>query len=306
MTRNLSATRAASSQCTVFKRVALLLTFIFLAVVSYTGGLLEGSQIQSSKARTPMSDQIMVRFTRGRELETPNSKDDKSKIAVESIPAVKLEFPEEHVDFAKVMMPASEVSAILEILSEIRVRTGGRMNYLEFGSGGSTTEFTKFANAAVSIEHDGAWCSLVRQRLEQSNISHVAQRCVEKERVEHGGSEGDNISYRNYLDVVDEPGLPKTYDFVLIDGRARLGAALKVLPFLRNDSVLVLHDAIRKRYSPIRRYFLVVHGNMSSGSAARSQNGYLVLQKRLDINESLPLSHSRIANVYSTIPDIEA
>lgn len=91
------------------------------------------------------------------------------------------------------------------------------------------------------------------------------------------------ISFRPYVDTVDTPGLPEAYDFVCIDGRARLGAALKALPYLTEVSVVVIHDAVRKRYDAVDQYFEVVEEVMDNGQPALTKNGLKIIQRRSDL-----------------------
>lgn len=68
--------------------------------------------------------------------------------------------------------------------------------------------------------------------------------------------EGDYRVFRQYIDEIEKID-QKKWDFVLIDGRARVAAAFKALSFLRDDSVVVLHDSWRlmHRYRDIFTYY---------------------------------------------------
>lgn len=138
----------------------------------------------------------------------------------------------------------------------------------------------------------------------------MRQLCVEREggaEQSHGVSEGDYISFRPYVDTVDTPGLPEAYDFVCIDGRARLGAALKALPYLTEVSVVVIHDAVRKRYDAVDQYFEVVEEVMDNGQPALTKNGLKIIQRRSDLPPGTwPLSPEQIDGAYAAIHDIEA
>jgi hypothetical protein len=208
--------------------------------------------------------------------------------------------PVDPQSFTKIYMPEEESKAIIAQLEKLAVRTGGRLAYLEYGSGGSTTVFTKFANVAVSIEHDSAWCASVRKLLAQAKLKHVIQLCVPKGvgSAPTAGWDGDYGQYRNYIDAVDQPGLPSTYDFVYVDGRARVAAALKVLPYLRNDSIVVLHDAVREIYDPVEKYYKVL---TFFDSGNKHRNGFKVMQRRSDINHSIPLSENDIEDIYDEV-----
>jgi hypothetical protein len=208
--------------------------------------------------------------------------------------------PVDPQSFKKIYMPEEESKAIIDQLEKLAVRTGGRLAYLEYGSGGSTTVFTKFANVAVSIEHDSVWCASVGKLLEKAKLRHVIQLCVPKAvgLAPTAGWDGDYGQYRNYIDAVDRPGLPATYDFVYVDGRARVAAALKVLPYLRNDSIVVLHDAVREIYNPVEKYYKVL---TFFDSGNKHRNGFKVMQRRSDISRSIPLSENDIEETYDEV-----
>jgi hypothetical protein len=211
-----------------------------------------------------------------------------------SLPAI------EFGSLTKIYMPETESKAIIEQLEKLALRTEGRLAYLEYGSGGSTTVFTKFANVAVSVEHDAQWCAGVGKQLKEARMKHVIQLCVPKqsEIQPTAGWDGDYEQYRNYIDAVDRPGLPLKYDFVYVDGRARVAAALKVLPYLRNDSIVVLHDAVREIYSPVEKYYKV-QTFVESGNKHR--NGFKIMMRREDIDRSLPLTEDDIEDVYDEV-----
>lgn len=189
------------------------------------------------------------------------------------------------INYSRLLFPRAESDALLHLLHQQSLLTRGRTAYLEFGSGGSTTELAPLANVAVSVEHDSAWCAAVRQRLADAAVTNVIQRCVPREAANatHApvGWDGDYVEFRRYLEAVDAEGLPDKYDFVLVDGRARVAAALVVLPRLREESVVVVHDAVREYYGPLEEWYEVVEKNVSQSVGDR--NGWMVLRRRRDV-----------------------
>lgn len=172
------------------------------------------------------------------------------------------------------------------------------MRYLEYGSGGSTRRFGRLASVAYSIEHDADWCRQMEPTLRGTPIRMV---CVPVARAPAGsGGWGsrtpfDAANYTTFRDYVQAPGsLPlSTYDVVLIDGRARVACALYILRRLSRSSVVILHDANRKRYAPVGTYYEEV-GRVTSGKGA------VVLRPRQQY-AGVELSDEAIARVYARI-----
>ncbi len=138
--------------------------------------------------------------------------------------------------------------------------------YLEWGSGGSTYHFPQYVSKrVVSIEHDKKWCEKVKGEVAGTTKVPVEMRCVEVARGTDGWGtrdpfeEGNYKVFRAYIDEIDKLGA-KNWDFILIDGRARVDAAIKALSYLRDDSILVLHDTWRlvRSYRDIYNYYDLV------------------------------------------------
>ncbi|GAB0496617.1 hypothetical protein MMPV_007930 [Pyropia vietnamensis] len=172
------------------------------------------------------------------------------------------------------------------------------MRYLEYGSGGSTRRFGGLASVAYSIEHDADWCRQMEPTLRGTPIRMV---CVPVARAPAGsGGWGsrtpfDAANYTTFRDYVRAPGSlpPSTYDVVLIDGRARVACALYILRRLSRSSVVILHDANRKRYAPVSTYYEEV-GRVTSGKGA------VVLRPRQQY-AGAALSDETIVRVYEKI-----
>jgi len=159
-------------------------------------------------------------------------------------------------------MSTGELNLLLKYLTQ------DVTNYLEWGSGGSTENFPRYVTGRyVSIEHDKAWCAKVKARVS----SRVELRCVSVARGTGGWGlhypfeEGTYPVFKKYVDEIAEvskvtKGSYLYWDFVLIDGRNRVDAAIKALSFIRNNSIAALHDShrLRKHYSDVLKYYDVV------------------------------------------------
>lgn len=166
---------------------------------------------------------------------------------------------EHTVDYSNIMMTTTETDTLLKYLFKIDT-------YIEWGSGGSTLNFAPFARrVAHSIEHDPDWCEKVKSKLSKSrHYARIVYHCVlvSKGYRNWGRSssfeEGTYFQFDKYVDRIDALGEP-LFDFVLIDGRARVATAIKSLAYISPDSRVVLHDATRIFKSSVHhpRYDLI-------------------------------------------------
>jgi len=140
-------------------------------------------------------------------------------------------------------MQGMEIRQLLSYVSPTTV-------FLEWGSGGSTLLFPKFTGAYHSIEHNAEWCQKINETL-ISTESKVNYHCPLMRGGDNGWDEtqeGTYHEFKEYVDYVDKLGVNK-FDAVLIDGRARLSCAIKILPYLHPTSVVFLHDMFLRDYS---------------------------------------------------------
>lgn len=184
------------------------------------------------------------------------------------------------LNLSKILMSRSEVKVVLKYLKN------GVNTYLEWGSGGSTQNFPEYVSGrAVSIEHDKAWCARMRDVLRGKKGVPVEMRCVPVARGTMGWGinspfeEGDYLVFRSYVDEIDRLG-QQNWDFILIDGRARVDVAIKALSYLRNDSLVVLHDTWRTRwkYGAVYDYYDVVEETITMWS-----QGVAVMKRKKEL-----------------------
>lgn len=133
----------------------------------------------------------------------------------------------------------------------------------EFGSGGSSLFFLKFANQVVSIEHDKEWFELVKRTVNGKNIkgwngqliapapiNNKSQIILDASEPLHYYTTDEtflNCSFKNYASYIDN--FPDNYfDIVLVDGRSRPSCLYHSLDKVKERGLLVLDNAEREYY----------------------------------------------------------
>lgn len=124
---------------------------------------------------------------------------------------------------------------------------------MEWGSGGSTVEFSRQVKRYYSVEHNLEWYQQVKQAIP----SNVTLFYKPNKPLPEDYSQAEYKHYDEYLDVVYQIG--DKFDVVLIDGRARRLCALKVIPYLKPDSIVIIHDwCLRLSYHCVLDYYDLV------------------------------------------------
>lgn len=136
------------------------------------------------------------------------------------------------------------------------------MKGFEFGSGGSTIFFSKRAGHLVSLEHDVAWHAQIAKKIQELNIHNVDYHLIEKEKTSNKpsliGKRNDDYTvpftpatcFVNYYSFIDTyPN--ESFDFIIVDGRARVECALRSVPKLKKGGMLILDNSERLRYKPV-------------------------------------------------------
>ena len=148
---------------------------------------------------------------------------------------------------------------------------------LEYGSGGSTSIFSKYVKHYYSVEHDSEWYNKVHEDiLNNKNITHIlckpnytgddkgslharenlSNDNVERIKLLYPYSEENNdyscigrfSQFENYVNSIDSFNVEK-FDKVLVDGRSRTICCYKILPYLTNESIIFIDDFYRLSYS---------------------------------------------------------
>jgi hypothetical protein len=120
------------------------------------------------------------------------------------------------------------------------LKRGGKA--FEWGMGGSTLFLSQYCASVVSVEHDGKWYNLARAEISKqpnSTLAAIKRRFLKNSpqcilvqpeiatpQCCRSGARGyENASFSEYVRVI-ENWPTGHFDFVLVDGRARVTAAL--------------------------------------------------------------------------------
>ena len=99
-----------------------------------------------------------------------------------------------------------------------------------------------------------------------------------------------------YVNSIDKLNLGQSLDIVLVDGRFRLQCALKLLSYITNDSVVLIHDFwVRPPYHKVLEYYNVI-------GYARS---IVALKKKSNLTKEQELQVYQKFMTYDSIPWIE-
>ena len=144
-------------------------------------------------------------------------------------------------------------------------------NMLEWGSGFSTLWYSQFVNNYYSIEHHQEWHQNVEQLLLDNNNSRIHYKLShvpDGHKGWPGGyEEGTEEQFKEYIHAVDSFKVRK-FDRVLIDGRARAACIEYILPFLKPDSVVFVHDyQTREWYHGVSTRNYEQIGSINSGQS---------------------------------------
>ncbi|KNC77083.1 hypothetical protein SARC_10449, partial [Sphaeroforma arctica JP610] len=165
------------------------------------------------------------------------------------------------------LMMASEIQTLF------RSYLNSSVEYLEWGTGGSTYQFYDQVKHMTSIENNEEWCNIML------NTSHV--KCGQStgqldyfcpmrnalsgpygvplyDSIISSHAEGNHtgfFNYHKYVNILDY--LPNEYyDVILVDGRFRVACALKALAYVRpKTGVLAIHDYQRPWYHVVEKYY---------------------------------------------------
>lgn len=191
----------------------------------------------------------------------------------------------------KPLMKYREIEIIIEVLRRLKPE-----RVLEWGAGYSTFYFSQFAGKDVkwfSIEHQGNWAQRVKAMNTNQNVEifHVEPDHFPWTDEFNDGSYSD---LKQYIDFADRF---KYLDLIFIDGRARKDAVIKAFELVKDDGIVILHDANRTCYHEPLKLFkyqaLFTDRRNDSG-------GIWVGSKGFEINAVLDVAlHKRIWKIYN-------
>jgi predicted O-methyltransferase YrrM len=133
------------------------------------------------------------------------------------------------------------------------------VRFLEMGSGESTLFFASRVKKLHSIEHNEEWYQLIKTKLSQKNHKNVdyilhkphfeeLKRDIEARHLREFDHESEN--YRSYYEQINIYS-DSIFDFILIDGRARVECCQRAKSKLKSGGTLILDNSERRQYKPI-------------------------------------------------------
>jgi hypothetical protein len=154
----------------------------------------------------------------------------------------------------KPWMQEDQIKLVERILLTFK---GRKINILEWGSGGSTLYFTEFLEKHnidfnwISVEHSLKWYRSFIEKVPQAKIKVI----LKNQKKENPAT----INLDHYVHFPREYALKnknlRMFDFILVDGRARARCLIEAKYLVKEDGVILLHDAEREKYHYAFRYF---------------------------------------------------
>lgn len=140
-------------------------------------------------------------------------------------------------------MKSRELDIIVEALTRLRPA-----RCLEWGAGYSTLYFPArmpWLSSWVAIEHHRDWHAEIAERNHDSRVQVVA---IPPDHGEYPNTrkEGTYEDFRSYVDYPVRLG--GRFDFVFIDGRARVACLARAFDLVTDEGLVILHDANRPAY----------------------------------------------------------
>jgi predicted O-methyltransferase YrrM len=191
-------------------------------------------------------------------------------------------------------MRPQEEDIVREVLRRLQP-----LRCLEWGSGMSTLQFPGLLPADsrwLSIEHDRHWADVVRRANPRPN---VATAHVPADIPEWNGED----PARTFASYLRYPAAYGPYDFILVDGRARVAAIETAISLVAEGGVVILHDANRAAYAEVCRPFpFQVAFQDSRARTRRPSGGIWVGSFTRPVHHVLDVAlHQRIWHFYSGI-----
>lgn len=129
------------------------------------------------------------------------------------------------------------------------------MSVFEYGAGGSTLYLAKRVRDVVSVEHDEGFYQLVQEILSKRS-NHNCQLLLHKPKP---CEEGDHafasyqetyrgLCFESYVKAIDNYP-DRSFDLVLVDGRARMACVKRALAKLKPGGALMLDNSERPAYA---------------------------------------------------------
>jgi hypothetical protein len=135
----------------------------------------------------------------------------------------------------------------------------------ECGSGISTLYFSTKVKKVFSIEHNKTWYKNIKDELNKRKIINCEYSLIEPEKISTNVSkqvssdyrssltEYSKFSFTNYVKSIDKYQ-DHYFDFLFIDGRARLGCIKHSIPKIKKGGYLMMDNSDERRYKKIQKF----------------------------------------------------
>jgi predicted O-methyltransferase YrrM len=140
-----------------------------------------------------------------------------------------------------------EIAAIASVFA----LANGPVEVLEWGSGNSTLYFSARLPAGSlwdALENNPDWAREVSARIREFGRQDIRLHHIPNSGpFQDGVDDGDLTSFREY--VLFPASLNRRFDFILVDGRARVECMRQGWGMLKPGGLMILHDAERQEYN---------------------------------------------------------
>jgi len=133
----------------------------------------------------------------------------------------------------------------------------------EYGSGGSSLFFLKYAAEVHSVEHDENWFKLVQNKVRSKEIKgwtgylalpeiNENEEKLNAENPHHYYTKAEpflNSNFKKYVSTIDQFS-DENFDIVLVDGRSRPACIMHSMSKVKKGGLLILDNAERQYYAP--------------------------------------------------------
>lgn len=216
------------------------------------------------------------------------------------------------VNYAALPMRRPEADLLLSYLKPSDI-------YLEYGASATTLAFPDLVSAAYSIEHDAHVCKGISSEMLSHKITSSKLRAfcapVPIGRANWGLNspfeEGSYRAFHNYVDFPRNNLSNVIFDRVLINGRARVACALRILPQLKPSSLVFLHDFFLRpgHYAEVLTFYDEVARVVATGDVRGYSDdpmGMLVLQpKAAYAGRKEQVTATRLNRIYDIYAEVE-
>lgn len=151
--------------------------------------------------------------------------------------------------------------------------------YFEWGSGGSTDTYGRLTTGTVvSIENFKDWCDKVGAlpfvKCRQKTLHKLHYKCINPYPTVPFGFPKDEKHYGDFDEYINAIEEYPDFDVVLVDGRWRVACAMRALDYIRDDTVVFLHDVgkLRPYYDVVYKWYDVIERAESLIAMRRKTN----------------------------------